>query len=1008
VTTASSSRSALARAIPRRPRVSWWLTLVLAIAFGAVVMPIAMYGAGAARDVVAGDTTSLTVRVPPFAGYPTRVGRIGGSGAGVLIAAHEVAGEADASNAHALGDALPRGPAPYFAVFAIVAVLGGLFSHHVKRSTRGRLVRVQLASLALIVAAAIVVKLAMLVTAISILAVPVAAFALIPTLALDRVVGLATATLAALVMALLVPFDVGVAILLLVQTSVAGLVVAERPKQRLRATLVAGGIATLLAAIAYPLVQYLTTGQLPIRELGDPSRSAWIAAMFGPAVSTLLALVLVPAYQMLVGEISRGRLIELGELTQPLLKQIAEKAPGTWQHSLMMANLAEIAANEIGADARLVRVGALYHDLGKSLHPKYFIENLEPGEVSPHDQLPPEASCEAIFGHVTQGLEVARKHGLHERLVDFMHMHHGNGVLEYFWTKCQDQGNPKGLTVDDFRYPGVPPQSRETAILAICDAVEAASRTIKKPEATAIANLVQRIVYGKLHLGQLDESGLSMRDLREIADSLRETIRAANHGRIEYPWQQAERVEASSATPSVGTITTAPALDSLDRSPGRPSARPPTVKPELDADAFAITANVGENFSTSSTTQPATVVEVETPRLRQLKVSKDGLPRVEHERPSDGGLGTPIEASAPVAIDGEPDTGKHRAAKLAQDSAQEIAEFTADAKRALDAAARDMDVLPPDRAAVRRAITEAEPSEAVRRRDPSDPPPPIVARKRAATLPPIAGATRPPTGLGRRAPTVPPPADLRRPSSPSMPPAKVLPATTLLPASELRRPSMNASPADARQVTGPMPAAPQLEIIERAGDSVSPPITLPKKDDAAITRPRMPVQAAITQPAMLAAKLADDDTEPSIPSAADTSPSIPVAMGSDPAITLPPPPPTKSWSAGLAARVDAKLDGDFGTDTPVSAPTRAELQALRDVPPDATRKLSFDEVEKLHRQKERDMRRSEPELDFTRRAHYPTAEVREEDIEAAIEIAPAPRRTGAIGIAKTKKPTDES
>ncbi|HEX4454392.1 MAG TPA: HDIG domain-containing protein [Kofleriaceae bacterium] len=1001
--------------------MSWWLTLVLAIAFGAIVMPIAMFGAGAAREVATGDTTALTVRVPPFAGYPTRVGRIGGNGAGVLIAAHEVAGEADAINAHALADALPHGPAPYFAVFAIVAVLAGLFSHHAKRSTRGRLVRTQVTSLALIVAAAIVVKLAMLVTAISILAVPVAAFALIPTLALDRVVGLATATLAALVMSLLVPFDVGVAILLLVQTSVAGLVVAERPKQRMRAALVAGGIATLLAAVAYPLVQYLTTGQLPIRELGDPSRSAWIAAMFGPAVSTLLALVLVPAYQLLVGEISRGRLIELGELTQPLLKQIADKAPGTWQHSLMMANLAEIAANAIGADARLVRVGALYHDLGKSLHPKYFIENLEPGEVSPHDQLPPEASCEAIFGHVTEGLEVARKHGLHERLVDFMHMHHGDGVLEYFWAKCQTQGNPKGLTVANFRYPGVPPQSRETAILAICDAVEAASRTIKKPEATAIASLVQRIVYGKLHLGQLDESGLSMRDLREIADSLRETIRAANHGRIEYPWQQAE--QSASAAPAAGTITTAPALDSLDRSPGRPSARPPTVKPQAGTDAFAITANVGDNFSTSSTTQPASQPppELETPRLRQLKVSKDGLPRVEHQRPSDGGIGGPIEASTPVVIDGEPDTGKHRAAKAAQDSAQEIAEFTADAKRALDAAARDIDVLPPDRraqrerdldtsAAVRRAITEAEPSEAIRRREPSDPPPP-VARKRAATLPPIAGATRPQTGMGRRAPTVPPPAELRRPSSPSIAPIDkkpaMLPATTLSPSTELRRPS------DGKLVTGPMP---QLEIIERRGDSVSPPITLPKKDDAAITRPRIPVQAAITQPSMLAANLAanlaEDDTEPSIPSAADTAPSMPAAMGSDPAITLPPPPPmpsrTLSWSDGLAARVDAKLDGDFGTDTPVIAPTRAELQALRDVPPDATRELSFEEVERLHRQNQRELRRSEPELEFTRRAHYPTAEVREEDIEAAIEIAPAPRRTGAIGIAKTKKPADDS
>src|ERR1700752_4584940 len=106
-----------------------------------------------------------------------------------------------------------------------------------------------------------------------------------------------------------------------------------------------------------------------------------------------------------------------------------------------------------------------------------------------------------------------------------MHMHLGDGVLEYFWAKCREQGNPHGFTIDDFRYPGVPPQSRETAILAICDAVEAASRTLKKPEPAAIDQLVRRIVYGKLHLGQLDESGLSMSDLRRIADSMRDTIR---------------------------------------------------------------------------------------------------------------------------------------------------------------------------------------------------------------------------------------------------------------------------------------------------------------------------------------------------------------------------------------------------------------------------------------------------------------------------------------------------
>jgi hypothetical protein len=126
-------------------------------------------------------------------------------------------------------------------------------------------------------------------------------------------------------------------------------------------------------------------------------------------------------------------------------------------------------------------------------------------------------------------------------------MHHGDGLLEYFWSKCQEQGNPKGLSASAFRYPGVPPQSRETAILCICDAVEAASRTLKQPDGKAIEALVQRIVYGKLHLGQLDESGLSVADLKILAATLVENLKHAHHVRIEYPWQREERARAAAA-----------------------------------------------------------------------------------------------------------------------------------------------------------------------------------------------------------------------------------------------------------------------------------------------------------------------------------------------------------------------------------------------------------------------------------------------------------------------------
>ncbi len=596
-------RAALARQIKRRATVSWWLGVVLAIGFAAIVTPaitaerwLLGFHAGTATEpgtVAEHHVAPFTVRAPMLAGGEHL--RIGG---GVVVARGETANRDEATIADTIAGATPHGPVLYGALFMLLGVLATLFTHHMRRSTKGRLVRVQIVSLVVLAVLAVAAKIVMLSTALSALAVPVAALALIPTMVLDRIVGLATGVLAALVISLLAPFDVGLAILLLVQAASAGLVVAERPRRRWLAALTAGLVTTLCTSATYLLLTYLTTGHAP--ELRDPLHSPWLAATIGPSLAALVAVPLIPLYQLLVGEITQGKLFALEDLGHPLLRQIAEKSPGTWQHSLMMANMAEIAANEIGASGRLVRVGAYFHDLGKSLQAKYFIENLEAGETSPHDQLPPEVSCEAIFAHVTEGIVSARKAGLHERIVDFMHMHHGNGVLEYFWEKCREQGNPHDLTVDDFRYPGHPPQSRETAILAICDAVEAASRTLKKPDPAAIDALVQRIVYGKLHLGQLDESGLSMSDLRRISDSLRETIRHANHGRIEYPWQKAGQDASASVT---SYPSTSPRLDSLDRRPGRDSARRPQTSlpaspPASSTDAaFAATADVGNPAS---------------------------------------------------------------------------------------------------------------------------------------------------------------------------------------------------------------------------------------------------------------------------------------------------------------------------------------------------------------------------------------------------------------------------
>src|SRR5207248_68254 len=154
--------------------------------------------------------------------------------------------------------------------------------------------------------------------------------------------------------------------------------------------------------------------------------------------------------------------------------------------------------------------------------------------------LDPDVSADAIFAHCTEGVRLGRGAGIPEPILDFMHMHHGNGLLEYFWHKNQEQGNPKRLSEKHFRYPGLPPQTKETGILAICDAVEAASRTLKSPSERDLTSLVQRIVFGKLRLGQLDQSGLTSSDLKALCNSLVDTLKSAFHVRIEYPWQKEE------------------------------------------------------------------------------------------------------------------------------------------------------------------------------------------------------------------------------------------------------------------------------------------------------------------------------------------------------------------------------------------------------------------------------------------------------------------------------------
>lgn len=577
-----ATRAQLAKVIRRRPKVSPLVAVLLSVAFASVAalvvtMDLLLAGAGepAFRP---GEPAPMTVRVPLFSGFSDDRHEIGHGT--VVVARGEMLTRENVDLVHAVRAQLPAPGFAFAGYLAILLTVALLYTIHLRSSHRGQLLRTQAYTLVLLLGGALVVKVALLFTPMSVFLVPVAAVATVAAVVVDRSVGLSTALLASTLMGLLVPFDPGVVPVLLLQSATAGLVAGDRKSKNTRLILagLAGGAA---AAVGYTVLCYLATARSPFGELLDPMRSSLVASLLGGVVGGLLAIPLKPLYQFMLGDITKSKLVELEDLSNPLLRQIAENSPGTWQHSLAMANMAEIAANAIGADGRLVRVGAYYHDLGKSLQPKYFIENLDAGESSPHDRLPPEVSCDAIFAHVTEGIRVARQHRLPERIIDFMYMHHGDGLLEYFWAKCRDSGNPQGLTQADFRYPGVPPQNRETAILAVCDAVEAASRTLKKPDERAIESLVQRIVYGKLHLGQLDQSGLSMSDLRKISDSLRETIKHAHHGRIEYPWQREEKKAEAAPAPSAEP-TPAPAEAAAPATP--PHRRSSSVTQQIMQD----------------------------------------------------------------------------------------------------------------------------------------------------------------------------------------------------------------------------------------------------------------------------------------------------------------------------------------------------------------------------------------------------------------------------------------
>jgi hypothetical protein len=336
------------------------------------------------------------------------------------------------------------------------------------------------------------------------------------------------------------------------------------------------------AAVAAAGVMVLVAYQFAL------ARNEWVdliglagAAIFNGLATASLTILLQFTLAQLSGMTTAMQLMDLSRPDQPLLQKVLRQAPGTYQHSLQVANLAEQAAERVGADPLLTRVGALYHDSGKAANPYFFIENLLPGVPNPHDSLDPMASAQAIIQHVTDGLELGRKHHLPRRVLEFITEHHGTTIARYQYVKAVKAagGDESQVDKEAFRYPGPRPQSRETAILMLADGCEARVRAERPKDEADLRSLIKEVVEERAAFGQLDSVSLTLQDLNEIAESFTATLRGIYHPRIIYP-----TLEASTGIDAITrpTLKPHPALQSPPTESGDSDASHPN---EIDPQA---------------------------------------------------------------------------------------------------------------------------------------------------------------------------------------------------------------------------------------------------------------------------------------------------------------------------------------------------------------------------------------------------------------------------------------
>lgn len=364
--------------------------------------------------------------------------------------------------------------------------------------------------------------------------IPLLLMAMTLTVAYQQEMALLISACVTLVIAISIGHDMAQALVLTATIAGAILVLKDvRTRSKIFTVgLVAAGVALLTT---------LGVGTL----YGQPWSVLWVNG-FTLALWSLIAgalmTVMLPTVEKVFGVQTDLSLIELGDPAHPLLQELIRRAPGTYNHSITVAALAEAAAESIGARGLLVRVGAYFHDIGKMLKPGYFIENQSQGD-NRHDSLVPAMSTLVIIAHVKDGADLARQNKLPEQIIDFIQQHHGTTLVEYFYRQASEQRDkdPDGVAeVDEssFRYPGPKPQTKESAVLMLADAVESASRALKEPTPSRIENIVEELARKRLLDGQFDECGLTLEEVRKIGESLVKSLTAVYHGRVKYPGQE--------------------------------------------------------------------------------------------------------------------------------------------------------------------------------------------------------------------------------------------------------------------------------------------------------------------------------------------------------------------------------------------------------------------------------------------------------------------------------------